>query len=352
MRDGLKIYACSGFGVGDTPAMFNYWLDNTETVSNTAAVNSLLADINFIAAKLQYGELDHNDTLQCLNMIDLYTVCLYGAEQYSGNDLIRYGRIVGEMAENGAFYNESTDNELRDANLDELVSLANTMFVDGEDPQVENDTTRWFFDYIVARDFVGLDEERRNAVRDVLNSGAVSGTEADAASVLGDFGGYYLYLYMTPTQARKLGKVVYAKRKKQQEMYEYVQAAYSDMYGGRDAVDKIIYTGICKQYGHTPEKMVDEMIGKRESKGVGELVAIVTAISTIVSIIITILTTVLQLCGASLQAKYQQPADPDFGTPGFGGEDLTEITEFKGTDKKGLFGTLAAVALILYGLFK
>ena len=56
MRDGLKIYACTGFGVGTAPEQFNYWLDNTETITNTKAVNSLLAEINFLSAKLCYSQ--------------------------------------------------------------------------------------------------------------------------------------------------------------------------------------------------------------------------------------------------------------------------------------------------------
>ena len=103
MKDGLKIYACSGFGIGTTPEKFDYWRDDTQTIRNTCAVNSLLADINLLAVKLQYEQLSEADALTALNLIDLYTVCLYAAETYSGQDLVRFGDVIAAMIEQGAF---------------------------------------------------------------------------------------------------------------------------------------------------------------------------------------------------------------------------------------------------------
>lgn len=355
MRDGLKIYACSGFGVGTAPAEFTYWLDNTNTLTNTCAVNSLLSDINFVAAKLQYDTtLTSEDVVTALNMIDLYTVCLYGAEEYHAEELARYGRIVAAMVADGRFANSSTDNNERDAYLDELIAEANTRFADGEDYEGVGDTWDWFYTHVLSLDYVGLTEAQREDVRNaMLVSPGVSGTtEQDAAVALTDSGAYYLYTYMSPEQARKIGKVVYAKRRKETEVYNYVLDAYIEFYGSKEAVDKLIYTGICKQYKSTPEAVVRDLTNK--SKGVGELAVIIGIIASIVTILSTVLSIVLTICGAALQAKYQEPDDPDFGTPGLDGADIDEIKGYsdKVEDGKGLLGLLAAAALVLCGIFR
>lgn len=355
MKDGLHIYACSGFGVGTTPDKFDYWLDNTNTLTNTCAVNCLLADINFTAAKLKYGNLANADVLTALNLIDLYTVCLYGAEQYSGQELKRYGRIVGAMADEGLFHFISTDNVERDANLDALVSDAQTRFYDGDDPSVTNDTTQWFDEYVVARDYVGVSDEQIEDIREAIdNSAAISGTTSqDAAEALHANGGYYLYLYMSREQAKRIGNEVYAKWQKEKEVYDYVHKAYKSFYDSDEAIDKVIYGGICKQYDTTPEQVISTIT--RKPKGVGEIAAAVLAIcqiiAAIVGIVATTLSIVLTICGACMQSKYAEPEDPDFGTPGFGGEDLSEIENYKESGKS-LFGVIAAAALILFGIFK
>ncbi len=357
MRDGLKIYACTGFGVGTAPADFNYWTDNTETITNTCAVNSLLADINFHASKLRYApDMTDEEALVTLNVIDLYVVCLYGAEQYDGKDLERFGRIIGQMVDAGMFHYDSTDNDERDANLDELISIAETRFNDGEDPQISNDTTMWFYDYVVARDYVGLNEKQIAAAREAINaSNAVSGaTTNDAGEVLHSNGGYYLYQFMTRKQAYDLGAAVYAKWKKEKEMYEYIHKAYDSMYGGKEEVDKVIYAGICAEYGHTPERLVYRMCENRIEDGVGcGISAICTAIGAIISLLTTVLSAILTIVSAVLESKYKAPEDPDFGVPGLGGEDLDEIRKGNTGEKaKTVVGLALAAALLFFGISK
>lgn len=355
MRDGLKIYACTGFGVGTAPEQFNYWLDNTETITNTKAVNSLLAEINFLSAKLCYSQdLTNKDVTTILNLLDFYTVCLRGAEEFDGLELARFGRIVGEMSAAGKFDSTSTDNDERDTNLDNLIAEAFTRLYDGEDPQIDNETTRWFNEQVVANDEVGLTDSQIERIREAIASkkGAIAGTTTDdAASYLSDCGGYYLYMYMTEAQAKKIGDTVVKRRAKEIETYNYMHKAYDMMFATPEEIDKIIYAGVCKQYGHTPEWVVGQLCDGKKVKGAGDpatILLILQIIQAVISIITAVLSIVLAIVSACLEAKYAAPDDPDFGTPF--PEDLDGIVQEE--DNKTKLGLLAAGALLLFGIFK
>ena len=358
MRDGLKIYACSGLGVGTQPEEFNYWTDNTDTLTNTCAVNALLAHINFLSSKLRYQSMSESDVLTSLNLIDLYAVCLYGAEQYKGEEIRRYGRIVGLMADEGAFLYDSTDNDERDNHLDDLISEANTRFTDGEDPNVSNNTTEWFEKEVTAKMYVGLSDEQIERVKKVLNNGAIGTTVKEASDALYQNGAYYLYLYLTEKEALHIGTEVYKKWKKEKEVYEYTMLAYGTVYGGKEAADEIIYAGICDRFKDTPENIAKTIKGGKKGVGIADpasILTIVQIIATIVQIIISIVQVVLEITSAALQNKYKEPDDPELGTPGFGDEsDLSEITKSaqKNEDTKTLLGIGAGALLLLYGLFK
>lgn len=350
MRDGLKIYACSGFGVGTTPEKFDYWLDNTSTIHNTCAVNSLLADINYLGTKLMYEQMSESDVLLSLNLIDLYTVALNAAQKYSGENLQHFGNILAYMVANGAFAFASLDNDQRDANLDELIDYSEQLYFSGEYEIIANETSEWFTNNVVNKDYVGLNEQQIENIDGALAFG-ISGDEKDAGTALHEAGGYYLYLYMGEAQARKMGKVVYKKYLKEREVYKYVHYAYDEIYGSKEAVDKVIYAGITSTYKMTPERVCETLTGKPGVKQIGyvPVAEICSIISAIVTILSTVLSIVLTIVGACLQAKYEEPDDPDFGTPGFGGEDLTEITNHDSLLPK--LGIGAAIILLLYGLF-
>ena len=76
MADKLKIYACSGIGDTGESRIFDYWTDNTQTVSNTQAVNTLLALINMRVAEVGSLSLTQDEQAECLNDIDLYAISL------------------------------------------------------------------------------------------------------------------------------------------------------------------------------------------------------------------------------------------------------------------------------------
>ena len=165
---------------------------------------------------------------------------------------------------------------------------------------------------------------------------------------------YYLYLYLGEAQARKMGRVIYDKYKKELEVYKYTHNVYDEIIGSKEAVDKIIYAGITSQYGMTPERVCEAISGKQGVKQIGIATeAVVGIIVGIVTIISTALSIVLSIVGACLQVKYQEPEDPEFGTPGVDGEDISEIEGYaKKNGWLSKFGIAGGVLLLIYGLFK
>ena len=80
MSGKLKIYACSGIGSTDAQKRVGYWLDGTNTLSNTQAVNTLLARINekYIAAT-RLTDIGKGEKIALLNDVDLLQVALEAA---------------------------------------------------------------------------------------------------------------------------------------------------------------------------------------------------------------------------------------------------------------------------------
>lgn len=351
MSNGLKIYACSGLGslgIGTAQRDFKYWRDNTSTIRNTRAVNGLLAEINSIAATLQYGEdLSKKELLHLLNLIDLYVVCLQAAKTYKDNELQRFGNIIGKYVEDGAFDYASTDDAKRDEHLDTLFLEIETLFLNGENYTIHNAFIDWFTKDIVNENYKGLTEMEQTHAEEVLQSlgdGSISGTNGDPSDYLHNCGGYYLYQFMDESKAKKLPYVIYKKWKKEQEVLKYVHSEY-DKLMAPEAVDKIIYTGVCEQYKHTPEYVLEKLT---KGEGVGEAVAaIITAIATLISVILSALGMVLSFVAQVVQAKYAEPTDPNSGVPEDTdwGEDELQKTEDKKILKFGAFG-LAALWLI------
>lgn len=351
MSKGLKIYACSGLGslgIGTAQRDFKYWRDNTSTVRNTRAVNGLLAEINAIAATLQYGEdLSKEEMLHMLNMIDLYVVCLQAAKTYKENELQRFGCIIAKYVEEGAFDYSSTDDTERDEHLDTLFLEIETLFLNGENYTIRSGFTEWFTKDVVNENYPGLTEAEQAKTEEILKSlgdGSVSGTKKDPSDMLYDCGGYYLYLFMDEEMAKKLPYVIYKKWKKEREVLTYVHGEYDNLMPP-EAVDRIVYTGICEQYKHTPEYVLGKLTG---AKGVGEPIsAIITAIATLITVLITALSVVMSFVLECLRIKYAEPENPDSGTPEDTdwGEDALKNSKNKKLLKYGAIG-LAAIWII------
>lgn len=302
MSDKLKIYACSGIGATST-GRFDYWLDNTETISNTQAVNNLLAQINLLYSEAVHLDLSEEETLRRLDNIDELTVCLHFAQRYAANseELYRAGLVVGSMVKAGAFISSSLDNTERDANLDRLIAEADSAMQ--RDVEADPEYMAWWQQNVLDLNQVGLTEEQQRIIRDTLRSQRVSGYEenSDLAQYLDNAGAYFLYLYFTPDQLAKLPAVFSRKAKVQKTTYEQCKELYVGVYGTEAAMKATIRSGIQQEYGKTPEQVCttiyntyleDGRIGVLTEAAIATIKTVIELLAAIASILIPIITLV------------------------------------------------------------
>lgn len=297
MANRLKIYACSGIGQTEQ-GTWNYWLDNTETVNNTQAVNTLLALINrnYIEVTRLRGMSDA-DKIANLNDIDVYVLCLHAAQKLNRTwkQLENAGYVINSMLERGDFNCDSLDNTERDAHLDLLFEK----FEQGinEDMQAaESDFMIWYRQNVIERNKVGLNKQSRERVNSALrrstNNNQAWQENADLSKYLNDAATYFLYTYFTNSQLSKLPVVFRVKKQKQINIYNYCKSLFVDIYGSEEQMKEIIRTGIIQKFTVTPEDVCKDIVnGKRTIDGVGalgaaEIAAIITAVCTLLGILI------------------------------------------------------------------
>lgn len=310
MSDKLKIYTCSGIGTAGN-RLFNYWLDNTETISNTQAVNSLLAQINLLYSDVTNLDLTEEETLKRLDQIDKLIVCLHFAESYSANseELYRAGLVVGAMEKAGAFVSGSLDNAERDANLDRLIAEADEAMQ--HEVEAEPSFMTWWQQNVIDLNQVGLSEEQQQIIRNTLRKQRISGYEEneDLAEYLNNAGEYFLYTYFTSDQLDRLPDVFTRKAKVQKKIYENCKALYVGVYGTESSMKAVIRGSIQQAFNKTPEQVCGDIYNTYDQdgrlKGIGEIAAatlatikavveIITAIAAVVTPIIIAICTCVQ----------------------------------------------------------
>ena len=314
MADKLKIYACSGIGAAQAEKPVAYWTDNTKTISNTQAVNSLLAAIN--GDYIKYSRLrglTKANKIELLNEIDLLTVCLDAAQRYSGKPekLHNAGLIIGEMIQNGLFDCDSLDENKRDNNLDELIDAAHALY--GEEPKIEvsQEFMTWWSETVEKRDKVGLTAEQQSTIEETSKTikgiGAADDAwmkNADLAEYLTKGGTYFLYCYFSPEQLAKLPQVFKKKQTMQYATYNYCKALFVNVYGSEEAMQEIIRASIIDQFQATPEQVCADIVaGKREAIGLATEV-IVAIIGALTTLIVGVITAVCTMVAQTNVAKY------------------------------------------------
>ena len=340
MSGKLKIYACSGIGSVDAQKRVGYWLDGTNTLSNTQAVNTLLARINekYIAATRLIG-ISNSDKIALLNDVDLLQVALEAAKRFKGSDeqLRHAGEVICEMWKNGAFKCDTLDARKREDHLDELLGKFDEAVADTTQVQnLDKDFMDWWQETVVARDKCGLNFGQEQAARKVLKKATEEIKEQikgigkvdwkqyqngdwlenpDLAKYLTDGSTYFLYIYFTDEQAKKLPTVFQKKRLGQKKVYNYCKALFITNYGSEQDMQRIIRAGIMDELQVTPEQYCEEVLtGKRNPNAVGFLFGAATAaagfkmlielLAVIATLVVGIVSAICSMVAQTNVAKY------------------------------------------------
>lgn len=366
MSRKLKIYACSG--IGNAGSEYNYWLDNTQTVSNTQAVNSLLSMINLCYSEVKNLGLGTSEIVDRLNQIDLYSVAMYYAQVYqdSVDDLHRAGQVIGCLLDKGAFDYDSISNDERDKHLDDVFEKVADVIAD-DTLRASGDFTQWWKENVEDKNRVFLSKEQQEQVTSILEklSRKISGIgkagdewekNPDLAKYLNNASEYFLYTYFTDEQLRGLPQVFRAKKIEQLKTYEYAKQMYVGVYGSEDSYQNTIRAGIIDYFKHTPEEVCTKIATAKSQDGVGAAVAIALTAAQITEIVLAALSAVAAIIGSILMcvssisvAKYnaQDVEIAQSATPN--SEDFDGL---KFDDMKKSPVLLIAALSVLYLIFK
>ena len=316
--DKLKIYACSGLGDTATKDAYKWWSDDTNTITNTQAINALLVKINLLRAQILHLQQSHEERTEALNALMLYAVCLYFVRQYDSNykSLERIGKAIGTVYEEGAFANASL-------NLDNAEEIYNQIIARVSEVAETGTTTpsatfeEWWQKHIVKHNQYGLNKTERErlqaAVKTVQGIGKADDSwkeDKDISEYLTNASEYFLYLYFTDKQLRKLPKVFSKKAAEQGVTYDYCKDVFVGVYGTEEDMQDVIRTGIIGYFNHTPEEVCDK-IAKGEkvepANGIGlvwtvaDIIAVITAVLSFIGGLITLL---VQYAAKVKEAEY------------------------------------------------
>ena len=370
----MKIYACSGIGDNGT---YDYWLDNTNTATNTQAVNTILADINLKYADVRYMNMAPEYVKQNLDAIDCLSVSLFYAQEYKDNTtaLVHAGQVIATMVKAGLFDFDSLDNEERDRNLDVLFTeVEEAMHADLViDPDM--DFLNWWDEKVVARNKVGLSEHDQKVLTTPLPKEKVQGIgladgyfdDPDIGKYLSDSGSAFLYMFYTDEQIENMTpsvkRAVKTRLKYQKQIYNYCKHVFVAMYGSEEEMKKVIRTNIVKNYQRQPEEVCTDLATNARSPeelGIG-LVWTVADIIALIGLLLTFLLAVVKIIceyvARTKEAKYKamQKDAEDWA--------VADPEDYKGTSaykqyieqlKKGsvkAWGGLVAAAVGIYLLF-
>ena len=327
MSNKLKIYACSGIGdvVADAEKPLGYWSDDTNAISNTQAVNTLLAIINSRNITVQrLLNITPQKRLDYLNDIDMLSIALHAAKKYQ-NDvdaLHRAGMVIDKLLQEGDFDFYSLAG--REDHLDTLFGKFEDMMSDGfaiENPSAE--FMSWWKTTVEDRNKVGFNFGEQQNIRKALKK-AVSGLGAvdeswkeneDLNEYLFNGGKYFLYTYLTDAQLNAMPLIFKAKKAGQVRIYNYCKAFFVDIYGSEEEMQEIIRASIVDQFQEEPETLCETIYEneKRGAKGTGGVVLAATMtiaeliqiITIIAGILIAIVTAICECVYKSNAKKYE-----------------------------------------------
>jgi len=375
MADRLKIYACSGIGENaeSQEQLWEYWNDNTDCISNTQAVNTLLLLINRNYIEItRLAGMTREDKIVNLNDIDVYVLCLHAAQHCAQHykKLEKAGAVIGDMLMNGAFDLQSLNAVERDANLDSLFDKFEELYSGDHELAEFPEFAAWFNETVVARNKVGLSSAAQSTVKKSLKTAKIGASgdyteNADLAKYFADSGTYFLYTYFTDEQLAKLPRVFSKKKRLQMKTYNYCKSLYVDVYGSEAEMREIIRMDIVNRFEQEPESVCAGIVS-RDVRPVGTLVlfglsgaaavkALLALIAAIASVLIALITSICETVAKKNNEKYasineaavqaSMPTETDYA--GFKGNGTTNVTKAGGSRWTYLLLGGAALGLIL-----
>lgn len=346
----LKIYMCSG--VGDAKDSYRYWLDGTDTVTNTRAVNTLLARINELCAELDYMQLTKEQQLAHFNDIDILVIALQFAKKYAHDTeaLKRAGAAIQILIVNGNANFASLDDNERGRHLDDMYAAVDNYVSGTNYTQATGDFYKWWLQTIIPNNRQGLTiEQQFKLAKSLANQKGVGDSREQFKHDYGDIGvylydaaDYFFYLYIPDSKAKKLPYFLRKKIRKQQEIYQYVKQVFTQLYGGEEDMQRIIRTRIIAQTGHTPEEAIDQLLGTR-GIGLSETI-IATIIIIAAAAALAIIGAIINAVANVLVAEYAVPENIEDGCP--------DESDWPDDNRKTNLLKYGAIGLLLYYLFK
>ena len=369
MANKLKIYACSGLSrqaKAKITSGYNYWTDNTNVVSNTQAVNTLLTLINEKYIEVSYlKKISNEQIISNLNSIDLYTICLYYAQKYSDDpkQLHHAGEVISSLFQNGYFSYESLDNKERDKHLDELLVIAESAMNNRELGELNEGILYWWEVNIEKRNIIGLSTSEQQTIESVSGVGNSDWQGDDNISnYLLKGGEYFLYTYFTEEQIANLPRIFKAKKKLQQKTYDYCKGLFTKMYGSEDEMKRIIRSSIIGYFGVEPEEICAGIYkDQSKHKGIGDLVILGMAaekffeiLVSILSIVGAIIYAICECVAKTNQAKYAavNKATVESSTPAPEDYEGYNFDEMLGSSSSKSWLTIVALAIGAFLLIK
>ena len=336
MSSKLKIYACSG--ISETAQQpVQYWTDGTNTLSNTQAVNTLLARINLLHIEAtRLSGISQQEKIDKYNEIDVLTVCLEAARRFSDNSeqLYHAGEVISAMWKQGAFNFDSTDSRKREDRLEELIAKGNEAY-DDTMPVTDTDEEflMWWHKTVMERNITGLNFGQQQNARKALKKGieAIKGIgavdwkkysdgkwleNADLAQLLTAGADYFIYTYFTDEQLAKLPAVFKLKHKYQMKTYNYCKQCFVDIYGSEEDMQRIIVAGIIDELEQYPEDYcagIVEEFNKNKSisgftifglVGAEAVKALIELLTVITTLLVGVISAVCSMVASTNVAKY------------------------------------------------
>lgn len=314
----LKIYACSGVGDTTQNTPIRYWENDTNSLTNTQAVNAMLARINLLNVELLKLKLSAEDRVNRYNEIDLLVVCMQVATAYQNDatTLARAGRIIASMVDAGDFdYNSESDAD-RDEHLTSVEDKAFSEIKSGIDADASSEFYKWYQSNVIALNKCVLTPAEQSAISKSLQSaGGVGATDANLPELLQKDSMMFLYYCYLPEDAyKKVPTGIVRRTQLQEKIYNYIMDVYLPLYGSEEAVLCVIRSGMINQFGEQPEEVMGTLLN---SKGIGSLTAfeIAQIVFTTISFIIEITKVIVNAVLTKKKAKYEAEALAKYSTP-------------------------------------